>query len=65
MGTLTAIFRTPEDDGRLSKLADTLMRSYLLASGIDPEWKESQKQPKWPSEMVDKTPEEIIALASP
>jgi len=60
--SLRAMFRTPEDDGRLSKLADTLMRSFLLASGIDPEWKESQKQPKWASEMVDKTPEEIIAL---
>ena len=58
---LRSMFRTPEDDGRLSKLADTLMRSFLLASGIDPEWK-SDKQPKWASEMTNKTPEEIIAL---
>jgi len=57
-----ATIRTPEDDGRLSRLGETLMRNFLLASGIDPEWKESQKQPTWASEMRDKTPEEIVSL---
>lgn len=54
-------FRTPEDDGRLSRLAETMMRSFLLASGIDPDGN-SDKQPKWPSEMTDKSPEEIVSL---
>jgi hypothetical protein len=57
-----ATFRTPEDDGRLSKLAETLMRSSLLASGINPDGKDTDKMPKWPSEMTDKSPEELVAL---
>jgi hypothetical protein len=59
---LRATFRSPEDDGRLSRLADTLMRSSLLASGINPDGKDTDKLPKWPSDMTDKSPEELISL---
>ena len=59
---IRATFRTPEDDGRLSRLAETLMRSSLLASGINPDGKDTDKLPKWPSEMTDKSPGELVAL---
>jgi Type IV secretion-system coupling protein DNA-binding domain len=38
------------------------MRSALLASGINPDGKDTDKLPKWPSEMTDKSPEELVAL---
>jgi hypothetical protein len=59
---LRATFRTPEDDGRLTRLADTLMRSSLLASGIDPDGQDTERMPKWPTEMTDKSPSELVAL---